>query len=125
MRQYVLGTDPLIVEPYTDAERADLVARARLAMSDESRRRQRIVTLSANRAHRLHAAIRIAVRYVRLARVPVADARRTVGELTGQWVSLTAIRNLWNRLYPGEPRPQGQRGGSRVWQRRLNVTTRR
>lgn len=114
MRQYIPGTDPLVIEPYTDAERDELVALAREAQTEATRHRCRIACLAATRARRHSAAIRVAVRYVRLARVPVPEARRTVAELTGQWMSQSAIRTLWDKWYPGECRPQGRAGGRRV-----------
>lgn len=119
MKHWIPGTDPLAPMPLTAAERDDLVARARLAQTEVLRHRCRIAGLAAARARRHSATIRVAVRYVRLAGVPVPEARRTIGELTGQWPSLTAIRSLWDKLYPGEKRPQGRPGGgSKVWQRR-------
>jgi hypothetical protein len=104
--------------PFTAEELTELIARARLVEHQTSRRQQCIATLAAKQARRHSATIRLAVRYVRIAHVPVPEARRTIAELTGQWPSLTAIRDLWNKLYPGEPRPLGKAGGSRPWQRR-------
>ncbi len=108
VRQYILGANPLSPRRMTQAEIADLVARAQAATQRAKSRGGHAV--KAKRATAPATPIRVAVRYMALCNVGAERAVADLADTCRPLLNADAVRRQWYRTYPGRSKP-----GARKW----------